>query len=43
MSVFFTKLIDIINIIKPKIREDISEKVVNIEEKKRFINLINKL
>ena len=43
MSVFFTKRIDIINIIKPKIKDDIWEKAVNNEEKKRFINLINKL
>ena len=43
ISVFFTKLIDIINIIRPKIKVDIWEKVVNNEEKKGFINLINKL
>ena len=43
MSVFFTNLIDIINIVKPKIKVDIREYVVNNEEKKRFINLINKL
>ena len=29
--------------IKPRIKDDICEKVVNNEEKKRFINLIDKL